>query len=66
MIVEFYRCWPGNQGDSGTWDTDTIEIPDGSAKEDILIACEAAAADLVYQGKPRPLFVGVYSILEQG
>ncbi len=22
MQVEYFRCWPGSDGDNGTWDTD--------------------------------------------
>ncbi len=26
-LIEYYRLWPGNGGDSGTWDTDFMDVP---------------------------------------
>ena len=26
-LIEYFRLWAGGSGDSGTWDTDMIDIP---------------------------------------
>src|SRR5208283_3748172 len=41
--VKYYRCWPGNQGDRGEWDTDYIEIPSDTPDDKIEDAIREAA-----------------------
>jgi hypothetical protein len=58
--VEYYRCWAGNGGDSGTWDTDFIQIPADTSDDELDQAVREAAARIrwTYEG---PVLVGFYA-----
>lgn len=60
--VEYYRLWPGNQGDSGTWDTAYIEIPCGTEDDDdkTEAAVREAAEKIEWRDGEAPVLVGLY------
>lgn len=58
--VEYFRCWPGNSGDSGTWDTDYIEIPEDTPDDQLDAAVIAAAQNVEWREEP-PVIVGFFS-----
>lgn len=58
--VEYFRCWPGNQGDSGVWDTGFIEIPANTPDSKLHQAVQAAADKVEWTDEP-PCFVGFYA-----
>jgi len=57
--VEYYRCWPGNGGDSGTWDTDFIEIPADTPDDKLDAAVREACQKVDWREQP-PAIVGYY------
>lgn len=57
--VEYFRCWPGNEGDRGTWDTDYIAIPAETPDDKIEDAIREAAAKIKWPNEV-PSFVGLY------
>ena len=57
--VEYYRLWAGNAGDSGTWDTDFIDIPADTPDDKLDNAIRKAAAKINWQEEP-PVIVGHY------
>lgn len=57
--VEYYRCWSGNGGDSGQWDTDFIEIPKDTPDDELDKAVVKACEEVAWKDE-RPLFVGYY------
>ena len=57
--VEYFRLWAGNSGDSGTWDTDFIEIPVDTADDELGNAIRKAAAEIKWQDDV-PVIVGCY------
>jgi hypothetical protein len=59
-LIEYFRLWPGNNGDSGTWDTDFISIPANTPAEKIVEAVQKAAAAIRWREEP-PVIVGVYN-----
>jgi len=59
--VEYYRCWPGNGGDSGTWDTDYIDIPDDTPDDRLNEAVTEAAQKIEWRAGESPCFVGFYA-----
>ena len=61
--IEYYRLWSGNGGDSGTWDTDFVEIPADTADDQIDKAVEKAVAAIRWRDEP-PITTGVYSVPE--
>lgn len=61
--VEYYRCWPGNSGGSGQWDTSFIDIPADTPEEQIERVVQETARSLPWPDEP-PLFVGVYHVPE--
>lgn len=63
--VEYYRLWSGNSGDSGTWDTDFIDIPANTPDDKIDGAIRKAAAKIEWRDGP-PVIVGYYCDAEQG
>lgn len=58
--VEYYRCWPGNGFDTGTWDTDFLEIPANTPDDRLDEAVREAASKLQWRSDP-PVFVGFYA-----
>lgn len=62
--IEYYRLWAGNSGDSGTWDTDIIDIPADTPDDKIEEAVKDAAAKIRWREEP-PVLVGIYSVPEQ-
>ena len=58
--IEYYRLWPGGSGDSGTWDTDFVEIPADTPEDEIAEAVEKAASKIQWRDQP-PILTGVYS-----
>lgn len=62
--IEYFRLWPGSSGDSGTWDTDIIDIPANTPDEKIEAAVQEAAAKIRWREEP-PVIVGIYSVPEQ-
>lgn len=58
--VEYYRCWAGNGGDSGSWDTDFIKIPLNTPDDQLTKAVQAAAAKIEWKDE-APCFVGYYA-----
>ena len=59
--IEYFRLWPGNGGDSGTWDTDSIDIPADTPADKIEEAVQKAAAKIRWR-EESPVLVGVYSV----
>jgi hypothetical protein len=59
--IEYYRLWPGGSGDSGTWDTDMVDIPADTPDAQIEEAVKKAAAEIRWRDGP-PVIVGVYSV----
>ena len=57
--VEYYRLWAGNAGDSGTWDTDFIDIPADTPDDKLDNAIRKAAAKINWREEP-PVIVGHY------
>lgn len=57
--IEYYRLWPGNSGDSGTWDTDFIDIPADTPNDKVDEAIRKAAAKVKWRDSP-PVIVGCY------
>lgn len=57
--VEYYRLWARNSGDSGTWDTDFIDIPADTPDDMTDKAIRKAAAKIGYRDGP-PVIVGCY------
>ena len=55
--VEYYRLWGG---DSGTWDTDFIDIPAETADDKLDEAIREAAAKIRWRDEP-PVIVGCYN-----
>jgi len=64
MLVEYYRCWAGRNGDSGTWDTDYVEVPDDTPVEVMGDAIREACQSLSWVNNTPPAFVGLYCIPE--
>ena len=59
--VEYFRCWAGSGGDSGTWDTDYIEIPKETDYANMDKAILAACQYIDWEDE-IPVLVGLYSI----
>jgi hypothetical protein len=57
--IEYYRCWPGNGSDAGTWDTAYIEIPPDTVDEAIEDAIRDAV-DACDWPNGKPLLTGLY------
>ena len=55
--VEYYRLWGG---DSGTWDTDYIDIPADTPDDMVDKAIRKAAETVQWRDEP-PVIVGYYS-----
>jgi hypothetical protein len=53
--VEYYRLW-----DSGTWDTDFIDVPEGTAENELDRAVREAARKISWRAGP-PVIVGCYA-----
>jgi hypothetical protein len=64
--VEYYRCWAGNGGDRGTWDTDFIDIPADTPEDQIEAAVRAAAAKIKWRDNEPPVLVGLYCANDDG
>jgi len=58
--VEYYRCWAGDGGDSGTWDTDFIEIPKDTPDDKLDAAVREAAQKVQWREEP-PVLTGFYA-----
>jgi len=58
--VEYYRLWAGNSGDSGTWDTDFIDIPTDTPDDKVDKAIRKAAAEIKWRNGV-PVIIGHYS-----
>ena len=56
--VEYFRLWAGNSGDSGTWDTDFLEIPADTPDDQLDQAVQEAAAKIEWPKEP-PVMVGL-------
>jgi len=61
--IEYYRLWPGGSGDSGTWDTDFVDIPADTPDNHIGEAVERAVAAIRWRDEP-PIITGIYSMPE--
>lgn len=61
--IEYYRLWPSNGGDSGTWDTDFVAILADTPDDQIDEAVEKAVAAIRWRDEP-PIITGVYSVPE--
>ena len=59
LSVEYYRCWSGNQGDRGQWDTGFIDIP-ADTPDDLLDNAIREAVGLLPWPDEIPVFVGLY------
>jgi hypothetical protein len=57
--IEYYRVWGG---DSGIWDTATIELSDIDFSIDAEAALYAAVAKLDWDNEGPPAFTGVYHV----
>jgi hypothetical protein len=57
--VEYYRLWAGNSGDSGTWDTDFIDIPVDTPGDKVGEAIRKAAVKIKWRDDV-PVLVGYY------
>jgi len=57
--VEYYRLWSGNSGDSGTWDTDFINIQADTPDDKVDNAIRQAAVKIKWRDAP-PVIVGYY------
>jgi len=64
ITVEYYRCFPGNNGDSGTWNTNYIAIP-ADTPEDKMDAAIRLACNSLNWSTEMPVFVGLYCIPDQ-
>ena len=60
MQVEYFRLW-GENGDSGTWDTDYVEVPDDTSAEDMEKAIYEACQKLKWKDGNAPVIVGFYA-----
>jgi hypothetical protein len=58
--VEYYRLWAGNGGDSGTWDTDFIDIPSDTPDDELDRAVRKAARKVRWRDE-LPVLVGHYA-----
>ena len=58
--IEYYRCWNGNEGDRGEWDTDYIEIPASTPEDKLEEAIREAALKIEWKDGNAPAFVGLY------
>jgi hypothetical protein len=58
--VEYFRGWAGNGGDSGTWDTDYVDIPADTPDDKVQQAIEAACARIEWRDGEAPVLVGLY------
>jgi len=61
--IEYYRLWPGGSGDSGTWDTDFVQIPADTPDDQIDQAVVKAVAAIRWRNEP-PIITGIYSVPE--
>jgi hypothetical protein len=61
--IKYYRLWPGESGDSGTWDTDFVEISANTPNDQIDQAVEKAVAAIRWRNEP-PIITGIYSVPE--
>ncbi len=59
--IEYYRLWPGNGGDSGTWDTDFVEIPAGTPEDEVDEAAKRAIARIPWTDEV-PIATGIYHV----
>jgi hypothetical protein len=59
--IEYYRLWPGNGGDSGTWDTDFVQIAADTPDDKIEEAVQQAVAKIKWRDQP-PAITGIYSV----
>ncbi len=57
--VEYYRLWPGNSGDGGTWDTDFIDVSADTPDDRLDEAVRQAAQKIKWREEP-PVIVGCY------
>jgi hypothetical protein len=58
--VEYYRCWAGNNGDSGTWDTAYIDVPADTPEDRLEEAVREAVAKIDWRDGEAPVLVGLY------
>ena len=58
--VEYYRLWPGNGGDSGTWDTNFIDVPANTPDDKLDLAIREAIAKMEWRDE-LPVVVGCYN-----
>lgn len=59
--IEYYRLWAGSNGDSGTWDTDYVDIPIDTPEDKIKEAVKEAARRIEWRDEV-PVACGVYAI----
>jgi hypothetical protein len=62
--IEYYRLWSGNSGDSGTWDTDFINIAADTPDDKVDKAIRKAAAEIEWRDDV-PVIVGYYCDAEE-
>ena len=63
LQIEYYRLWSGNSGDSGTWDTDFVEIPANTPEDKVDEAAKQAIARIPWTDEV-PIATGIYHIPE--
>lgn len=63
-VVEYYRCWTGSEGDTGTWDTSYVDVDTGLLAHDpdmaVRVACETVEWG-EWGEDGAPAFVGYYA-----
>ena len=58
--VEYYRLWAGATGDSGTWDTDFVDVPGDTPNDKMAEAAKKAIDDIEWTDNNFPVITGIY------
>ncbi|MCE9553855.1 MAG: hypothetical protein K8T91_10845 [Planctomycetes bacterium] len=59
-VVEYFRCWLGNQVGGGTWDTGFLAIPADTPDERIDEVIRRAVSRVPWESE-APVLVGYYA-----
>lgn len=59
-VVEYFRCWSGNDVGSGTWDTGFIAIPADTPEDRIDDVIRSAVFRIPWEDE-APVLVGFYA-----
>lgn len=62
MQVIYYRLWPDKSGITGSWDTDTMNIPDDTPVEQVENVVRQRVENIEWTGGESPLVCGLLSI----